>query len=158
MKDNIIKILSEGNYLSKTTKTKDGRMYNGITTVKYIKDDNKNTVGIKIKHNGEDNHEDTVYYFFTGNDIISLHTSDITNASHNSTITKVTNNTIINKGIGFSHSMNSQVKFKKLIKKNTQTNDVLNLLTCKCSLIAFEFLIRRTRAYFRICRSIIVQK
>ena len=33
MKDNIIKILSEGNYLSKTTKTKDGRMYNGITTV-----------------------------------------------------------------------------------------------------------------------------
>ena len=60
-----------------------------------------------------------------------MHTSDITNASHNSTITKVTNNTIINKGIGFSHSMNSQVKFKKLIKKNTQTNDVITKIYIK---------------------------
>jgi hypothetical protein len=129
--NNVNDIFVEGTYITTITKAKDGSTHKGISTVKYIHDDDNKNVGIKIKHSGdENNHEDTVYYHFTSEGVISSHASDI-NASHNSTVTKITSNTVTETGVGFSHSNNSQIKFKKIIKKDTKTGDITTKIYLK---------------------------
>jgi hypothetical protein len=127
------KLFREGTYLTKTTKEKDGNtcIRNGISIFSYIVDNNNETVGIKIRHSGEENnHEDILYYHLQGKRVFSSHSSSI-NAAHNSTITRITSDSVIEKGFGFSHSNSEQVEFKKIIKKNKETGDITTKIYIK---------------------------
>jgi hypothetical protein len=131
MEQRLLKIFDEGTYRTIRTKANDDSKKYGILTIKHIKDNSNKSVGVKITCSGQDNHEDTFTYHFTDNGITSSHTSALINASHNSIVTKVTSNTITKKGTGFSHSNNSQVEFKKIIKKDTKTGNITNKLYLK---------------------------
>ena len=120
VKNEFLQLFKPGKYTTTTTyckklKNKGKKIGIANITIHYDTDNIDEGVSISIIHSGENNHCEKVCYHFNDSEILKVHTSNLTVASHHGDKLYLSKNkNLISSGEGFSHINNCYVKYKKI--------------------------------------------
>ena len=85
----MLELFKQGKYQTTTTYSKELNKENKIgianITIHEHDDIDKKNISISIAHSGENNHYEKVCFHFNGSEILKVHTSNLTTASHQGT-------------------------------------------------------------------------
>ena len=114
----MLELFKQGKYQTTTTYSKELNKENKIgianITIHEHDDIDKKNISISIAHSGENNHYEKVCFHFNGSEILKVHTSNLTTASHQGTKLYFSNNKkLVSAGKGFSHIHKCYVEYKK---------------------------------------------